>query len=397
MHYHVRILAGRLDPSAGSHVYHRELARRLSARGHRVSVVCFRSDPEVAECAEIIEVPQLPWKNRRLIWRLASLLQYRHCTRELRRRRLESPDVVIAGEYLFLPAHCREFPHVPVIGFPHAMFMAREIDSYPLPPSMRWVSRQVYGRLERWALNHADCTVRFTRQACQALLDHYGRAVRPRFRVNPPGVVLGSGDKEPPGPEVRLLCLGRLVPSKGIDTALAALSKLRRHSWRLDVVGEGPLEETLRRQAREQGVNDRVHFHGQQSNPTAWYRQADLLLFPSRLESFGLVLVEAMAQGTPSLAMRADGRRYWNANAEIIEHGQTGLLANGPTDFETQLEGILREPNLLARLGRAAHRRAAERYSWDQHLDRYEQLFDFLRASPRVAVRSTTALPAMCR
>ena len=57
MPYRVRVLAGRVDRGAGSHVYHLELVKRLAVRGHRVSLVCFSALPEAAANAEVFTVP----------------------------------------------------------------------------------------------------------------------------------------------------------------------------------------------------------------------------------------------------------------------------------------------------------------------------------------------------
>lgn len=377
--YHVRILAGRLDREAGSSNYNRELACRLHARGHHVSLVCFQSVPEVAECAEIVEIPQVNWLGKKFIWRLRPWLQYRHCARALWRQALAPADVAIGAEYFFVKAHCRRFPRTPLIYFPHSLVPALEIAADGWRGLNRWLAEQVYTRVERWALNHADCTVRFTHRACAASLAHYGATVHPRFVVNPPGVDGGrSPSNRLPGSDIRLLFVGRLAPVKGLDLALNALQPLGRYRWRLDVLGDGEQRETLVGQAKELGLAERVHFHGRQHDPTAWYRQADLLLFPSRSESFGLVLAEAMSHGLPCLGFRHDGVNYHNANDEIIDHDRTGLLARDAADFAAQLETAFRRPDRLRGLGQAAFQHAAKHFSWERHLERYERLFERL-------------------
>lgn len=375
---HVRILVGWLDRGAGSHVYHRELAVRLASRGYRVSVVCFEAVPEVLECAEVTEVRPSPFEHGRLTWRLASWLQYRHCSRELLARPLPPADVVVGGEHLFLKAHRRKFPGTPWIYLPHSMVVAREIAGYGLPRSMHVVANQVYGRLQRWALRHANLTLRFTRRACQVMAEHYGGSLQPRFVVNPIGIDLPENSSvKPPGEtELRLLILGRLIPSKGVDTALTALAGQRRRRWRLDVVGDGPLRGELERRAYELGIADRVHFHGFEPDPSSWYARSDLLLFPSRSESLGLVLLEAMGHGVPCLAIRADGAHYWNVNDEVIDDGRIGLLADGEAGFARLLESVLDRPDQLPPLGQAARRHVAENHTWDAHLDRYEEFFE---------------------
>jgi glycosyltransferase involved in cell wall biosynthesis len=379
MSYHVRILAGPVDNTAGSHVYHREMIRRLAARGHRVSVICFQATPEVHACAEVVEIPRTPARQGTLTWRLASWIEYRHFTRELMARTLSCPDVVVTGEHLLTKGHWQKFPQTPLIYFPHAPVTAVEIEHYMKPGIMRWVSKQVYGRLQRWTLNHADRTVRFTRRACQTLLSYYGSSIRPRFCVNPAGVDLPDpSHKVNHIGEVRLLSVGRLVQYKGLDLALTALSGLRQYPWRLDIVGEGKYRPALERRTQSLELAERVHFHGFQPDLLRWYDEADLFLFPSKCEGFGLVLLDAMSHGVPCLGIKADGVTYVNMNEEIIDHGNTGLLAENEADFTRQLERALQQPGGLTELGRAARRRIAEHHTWDKHLDRYEELFDEL-------------------
>ncbi len=379
MKYHIRILAGRLDRSAGSHVYHQQLAQRLAARGHRVSLVCFEAVPGAGDYADIVEIPPASWDKVPFFWRFASFLQHRHCTRQLLRRTLPCPDIVIGGEHLFLQGHHRLFPGTPWLYLPHSLLVDQEIKSYQYSQWMEAVSMGVYVSLQRWALNHATRTVRFTTQACEALRTRYGRAVQPRFFVNPMGIEV------PPPCEhgqtngaVRLLAVGQLIPRKRIEVALTALANLRQYSWRLDLVGAGVAREGLESQACRLGLADRIHFQGFQADPGPWYRQADLLLFPSWLENFPVAMLEAMSQGVPCLAMCGDGVRYHTANAEIIRDGVDGFLAASDDDFRLQLEKLLQVPQHLRSAGKAARARVEEHYTWSQHLDRYESLFEHL-------------------
>jgi glycosyltransferase involved in cell wall biosynthesis len=385
MAYHVRVLAGRVDRGAGSHVYHLELVRRLAARGHRVSLVCFCAPPEMADSAEVFVVPPRQPPGR-FLWRFTSLLNYFHYARGLQRLPLPPADVVIGGEHLFLKPHHRRFPETPWVYLPHSLLVDQEIRSYNFPPFMQWVSTALYVRLQRWALNHATRTLRFTEMSCDALLERYGRRVRPRFFVNPQATELPPPEEKPPGDgTLRLLWVGQLIVRKRIDLALAALARVADAPWHFDVVGDGPARPDLERQARELGLAGRVHFHGFKADPAPWYRSADLLIFPSWLENFPLTMLEAMGHCVPCLAMRGDGVRYHTANAEIIEHGTDGYLADTDDDFARQLGELVRHPEGLRAAGAAARATVARRYTWEHHLDRLEQLTDELRGGRSLA------------
>src|SRR5262249_54499387 len=148
--------------------------------------------------------------------------------------------LVIGGEHLFLKAHNRIFPETPWIYQPHSLLVDQEIKSYHLPWLMEKVTQWLYCSVQRWALKRADRTVRFTRQACEALVARYGSKVKPRFVVNPLGVDLPAiREKTGTAQGVRLLWVGQLIPRKRIHVALEALATLRQMEWRFDIVGEG--------------------------------------------------------------------------------------------------------------------------------------------------------------
>src|SRR5262249_38517423 len=153
--------------------YHQQLASRLASRGYRVSAVCFESVPVVRDCAETYEVRPAPFDKSWLLWRFAAIQQHRHCARRLAALGLPPADLVIGGEHLFLKAHNRIFPETPWIYQPHSLLVDQEIKSYHLPWLMEKVTQWLYCSVQRWALKRADRTVRFTRQACEALVARY--------------------------------------------------------------------------------------------------------------------------------------------------------------------------------------------------------------------------------
>lgn len=100
----------------------------------------------------------------------------------------------------------------------------------------------------------------------------------------------------------RLLFAGRLVPKKGVDTILRALSCLQGVPWSLDIVGDGPSMEPLRLLAAQLGIAERVFFRGFQEEPERWMAECSCFLFPSHQEGMGLVLMRAVQMGIPVLA-----------------------------------------------------------------------------------------------
>ena len=138
------------------------------------------------------------------------------------------------------------------------------------------------------------------------------------------------------GEAPRFLFVGRLVPKKGLDTILNALSCLQDIPWNLDIVGDGPSMEPLLRMAAQLGIADRVFFRGFQEEPERWMAGCSCFLFPSHQEGMGLVLMRAVQMGIPVLASDIPAVRELASTPD-------GLLQAGNTEaWRTSLEDFLR-------------------------------------------------------
>lgn len=185
-----------------------------------------------------------------------------------------------------------------------------------------------------------------------------------------------------------LLFVGRIQPLKGLDVAIAALATLDRPDAELVAVGgpsgaDGPAElARVTELAHELGVANRVRFVPAQPHHllSTWYRAADVVLVPSRSESFGLVALEAAACGVPVVAAAVGGLRT------LVDHGCTGLLVEGrdPVDFAASVERLLADPALAAEMGRAGAQRARD-YTWSTAAARLRRLYTDLAARSLVS------------
>lgn len=174
--------------------------------------------------------------------------------------------------------------------------------------------------------------------------------------------------------------VGRLSPEKGVPTLLEAARRLRpvaEGGARVFVVGDDPRPggaygAGLRRLAGEPGLAGRVHFFGWVEDAEAAAADFDVQVVCSRAEPFGLATLEGMARGRAVVATAAGG------SPEIIRDGVDGLLVppDDPDALARSLDRLLGDPGLRRRLGEAARRRVAERFSLAAMLDRVEAVYE---------------------
>jgi glycosyltransferase involved in cell wall biosynthesis len=173
-----------------------------------------------------------------------------------------------------------------------------------------------------------------------------------------------------------VVTLRRLSHDKGIDMLVEAWASIAplHPDWRLSIFGSGPDEESLRRQARDLGLDDEQIFHGLTTDLDAALSSASVYALPSREEGFPIALMEAMAYGLPSVAFDcAPGIR------ELLEDECSGLLVNpgNVPGFAAALERLMKDPDLRRRLGGQAQK-SVGRFSPDAVVDRWEHLFELL-------------------
>jgi glycosyltransferase involved in cell wall biosynthesis len=182
----------------------------------------------------------------------------------------------------------------------------------------------------------------------------------------------------------RLLCLGRLVERKGIDTAVQALADLP--SAELVVAGgpdrsrldADPDVTRLRAAARHAGVAARVRFVGrvEPDDAAALMRAADLLLSVPWYEPFGIVPLEAQACGTPVVATAVGGM------LDTVVDGLTGahVKPRDPHALAAAARSLLAHPERLRQMGAEGARRVAQRYSWERVARETETVYHRLLA-----------------
>ncbi len=184
-------------------------------------------------------------------------------------------------------------------------------------------------------------------------------------------------------PTGRLLHAGRLGYEKNVDIVVKAFSRLvaMRPELRLDVVGDGPARESLERLAARLGIAEAVRFHGFADRHALgrMYRDHDVFITASTIETQGIVLLEAMSAGLPVVGVDA------LAIPELVRHERDGLIVpSGDVDALAATAGrLLADEDLRTRFG-AACREDVRPHALGAVIERLETLYAGVRAAAPV-------------
>ena len=166
-----------------------------------------------------------------------------------------------------------------------------------------------------------------------------------------------------------ILYVGRLVYEKGIQNLIAAMPKVldRYHDSKLIICGRGGMIDELREQVKYLGIENKVYFAGycDSKKMQKMYKCADVAVFPSTYEPFGIVAIESMLSGTPTIVSDVGGLN------EIIEHGVTGMksYAGNANSIADSVLSLLFDPKLCANISQNAIKKVKENYNWSKITD----------------------------
>jgi D-inositol-3-phosphate glycosyltransferase len=377
--------------SGGMNVYVRELACSLAQAGVAVDVFTRRWDdalPEVVDVEPGLRVVHVPAGPARLDKDDLPAVVDEFTGGVLERIRGGQFDAIHANYWLSgLSGHrLKHELELPLVSTFHTLARVKAETGDPEP------QRRVDAETEVVACSDAITA------SCSAeaddLVAHYG-ADPARIELVPPGVehaffspgdrggaraALGLDDDRPV-----LLFVGRIQPLKGLDVAVHTLAAIvrRRPDAVLVAVGGASGAEGDAEVARvltlveDLGLAAHVRFVAPQPHHalSTYYRAADVVIVPSRSESFGLVALEAAACGTPVVAAAVGGLRT------LVDDGRTGYLVEGrdPARHAAAVEAVLADPVVAAAMGAAAAERAL-RYTWSTTAARLRRLYSDLTA-----------------
>lgn len=398
--------------TGGMNVYVREVSRHLAARGIAVDVYTRRQDAQQPTTvtfgprARVIYLnagPAAPYPKHHVWDHLPEFVQgvlTFTANQDLQYDMLHSHYWLSGWTALQL----RQLWHLPVVHMSHTL-------GYPKNAAAQqpWEHEPLRRlQIEYEVLRKSDALVAESPASKQHMVQEYG--VDPqRIQVVPCGVDTTLFQPQDwrqarralalPETAPILLFVGRIQPLKGLGTLLRAAQGVRQHYPDLHVliVGGGvdesdtnEAEELGRLQALGQQLGLTPHLHFIKAQPqealAQYYAAADVFVMPSHYESFGMVVLEAMACGTPVVASDVGGLAW------TVQHERTGLLAP-VSDWHAFAQAIIRilaTPERRETFGHAAIQRART-FAWEQIVEENLQLYH------RLIHRHTPGHPSMSR
>ena len=163
-----------------------------------------------------------------------------------------------------------------------------------------------------------------------------------------------------------ILFMGRLVYEKGIQHLISAMPKILEnyHDVKLVIAGKGGMLDELRGQVDYLGISQKVYFSGYLNSKDVqkMYRCADVSVFPSTYEPFGIVALEAMLAGVPVVVSDIGGLN------EIVEHGVTGMksYAGNPNSLADSILALLFDHKLSDQVVKNAKAKVKAEYNWNK-------------------------------
>ncbi len=161
-----------------------------------------------------------------------------------------------------------------------------------------------------------------------------------------------------------ILFMGRIVYEKGIQHLISAMPKILHgyNDAKLIIAGRGAMTDELKQQVQQMGISNKVYFTGYMNSKDVakMYKCADISVFPSIYEPFGIVALEAMLSGTPVVVSDIGGLN------EIVEHGVDGMksYAGNANSLADSILQLLYNPQLCDNIVKKAKAKVKNEYNW---------------------------------
>lgn len=378
--YPPRIIGG-----LGRHVYH--LATSLAMQGAKVHVVTkdHPGTPEYEESEGVHvyrvvryppDIPQEEWVSWTLQFNVALMEKSVALINDLK-------NINIIHAHDWLVAHAasslKHAYRIPVVATVHATEFGRHQGHLPGPMN------KLIHQIEWWLTFESVRTICCSRYMRDQITDIF-QLPEDKVDIIPNGIdadsfrheisvdlyrkkYVAKGDK-------LVFFVGRLVYEKGVQTVIEAMPIILRKIPNVTfvVAGSGPHVNQLKSLVIDLGLEGKVKFTGHIDTDAlfAFYKTADLTVVPSLYEPFGMVVLESMAMGTPTIVADTGGL------SEIVVHEETGLKfePGNPESLATAMLRILTDQELVNRLTDDAMAYLGEQFNWDRIAKRTLEVYD---------------------
>lgn len=292
-------------------------------------------------------------------------------------------DIIHAQHQFGLPGIARRAAKSLLIPFVCTYHTDLEEYTHYLPLPQSWAKAIVLGGAVKF-LNQCDARITPSGPMAKRLLA-YG--VKPPLNIIKTGIHVADYQKSLPGFDKRfqvpddyavLLYAGRIAKEKNLIFLIDAFAKIKKAFPKVHLVmaGGGPEEQDFHQMVKKRDLASDITFTGflERAEVNEIYHSADLFVFTSLTDTQGIVITEAMAAGTPVVAIDKMGP------SEIVVSGTTGYLSqNNQADFVSRVLKLLHDRPLQAKMGIAA-KIEAQKYSIEtttnQLIDIYQQTID---------------------
>lgn len=332
---------------AGIALVTRNIASRLNHEIHiiaqNINIITKKELPEEEEMHNC-HIHRLKRSKIPLLGTMAYFYKVLKKTREI------NPDVFHEQELCGIGYFVKKYLKKPVLVFAHG------IDVFGRQPLLTKI-------LKKLDIKNADVVVSNTIQLGEAIKERfYSREVK----LVRNGINLKDFEHEKEKSKSRCVVMtgvGRLMPTKGFQTAIEALGMIKdRIDFRYEIMGTGDYEEELKKLAKEKDIEKNVVFLGQIKHDEVVKNliNSDLLVFPTyHTETCSLVLLEAMASGLPIITTNIQ------ANPELVEEGKGGFLVEpkNPEKLSEKIVEMLSDRKRMLEFGRF-NKENAKLFDW---------------------------------
>ncbi len=339
----------------GIEIHAKNLVENLRARGHEVTVLSSSSGSDL-----VVRSLKIPYSPIPLSFpKIKAQVYHSHVPSPFFARKMDEI------------AEKEGKPHV--ITYHNDVIVPTRVNGYRIPRFLGVAIERINFSLGIKLLEKADVVIATTKSYAESspMLSRFMEKVR----IVPNAVDAGefrpgidAGEREPV-----VLYVGRLVAYKGVTILIKAMKEVQREiESKLVIVGDGEDRRSFERLAEK--LNVRAIFTGRLSKKEVveWMQRARVLVLPSfsRLEAFGIVLLEAMSCSTPVISANIPGP------SEIALHG--GMTFSDVAELSEKIKEILTRDQLATRLGRAGRKAVEEKFSWEVVTKKIEEIYNEL-------------------